>query len=62
MGMKKEKGKTFKSLLAAVFLITCVFLSSLQVYAAEAKVVSTIVSDGCVYIYIRGVSELGEGT
>lgn len=62
MGKKLENRKRFRMPAAVVMTWLCILAMAVQVYGAEAKVVSAVVSDGFIYIYLRGVSELGDGT
>lgn len=57
----RGKGQTGKRRLlvimaACLFFVTAVW--PMQTYAADAKILSTIVYDGSIYIYIRGISQI----
>ena len=62
--MDKRQGKISNVRLFGAAIITwlCVVFTAVPVCGAQAGVVSTVVSDGYIYIYLRGISELQEGT
>ncbi len=56
---KRPKRTWWSGIVAAVWLWAAL---AVEAYGAEARVVSAMVSDGFIYIYLQGVSELREGT
>ena len=58
MRVKNIKRKSFRQ---RIFLITAIMIfmaMPLYVHAADLKILSTVVFDGNIYIYIRGIAEL----
>ena len=54
---KRPKRTWWSGIVAAVWLWAAL---AVEAYGAEARVVSAMVSDGFIYIYLQGVSELRE--
>ncbi len=60
---EKRKNQRIRRYIAAVVMAWVYVLAlAIQSYGAEEKVVSTMVADGYIYIYLRGISELGSGS
>lgn len=55
---KKSKKKNFLQRMLLVMTTVLFMITPIYVQAAETKILSTLVFDGDIYIYIRGVSEL----
>ncbi len=62
MGRKQGKWRRLRLLAGMAMTWIYVLTMAAQAYGAEAKVVSAVVSDGFIYIYLRGIAELGENT